>query len=254
MKPHSARTANRWDERPVAVMKLWLPGSLILFIALAMYCEVCTVLAGLPRPGIATSAPWALQITVGWAIVAAVLATYGGRFAESRLVRAWPIGSGTIAVLVIAAFALASEAVIASLRGDAPEILRLLSVRGPMTVAGATLAVAVVGLRRFWPPRQAAELEVMTGTGFTTIATAEIECLEADGNYLNITHLSGRTYLLRSTMSAAERLLGSRQFVRVHRSTIVNRGMIRERRRGGVLVLRSGRTVRIGRAFRDRLE
>lgn len=245
--------AHRWDERPVAVMKVWLPASLILFVALAIYCEVCTVLAGLPPPGIATSAPWALQITVGWAIVGAVLATHGERLVGSRLVRTWPIWSGTIAVVAIAAFALASEMIIAFVRGDAPEILRLLSLRGPMTLAGSTLAVAVVGLRRFLPPTEAAELEVMTGTGSATIATAEIECLEADGNYLNVTHVSGRTYLLRSTMGAAERLLGRRRFVRVHRSTIVNRGLIRERRRGGVLVLQSGRTVRIGRAFRDRL-
>ena len=34
---------------------------------------------------------------------------------------------------------------------------------------------------------------------------------------------------------------------------IVNRAMIRERRRGGQLVLQSGRVVRIGRAFRSRL-
>ena len=246
--------ANRWDERPIAVMKIWLPGSLILFVALAVYCEVCTILAGLPRAGIAGSAPWALQITVGWAIIGAVLATYGERVGESRAVRAWPIVSGAIAVLTIAAFALASEMAIAVLRGDTPEILRLLSVRGPMTLAGSTLAVAVVGLRRFLPSRPVSELKVMTGTGYARVATAEIESLEADGNYLSVTHISGRTYLMRSTMNAADRLLCGRQFVRVHRSTIVNRGMIRERRRGGVLVLRSGRTVRIGRAFRDRLE
>jgi two-component system LytT family response regulator len=123
-----------------------------------------------------------------------------------------------------------------------------------MTFAGSTLAVAAIGLRRLLRPRPVSQLKVMTGTGYAIVATDEIESLEADGNYLSVTHVSGRTYLMRSTMNAADRLLGSRQFVRVHRSTIVNRGMIRERRRGGVLVLRSGRTVRIGRAFRDRLE
>jgi DNA-binding LytR/AlgR family response regulator len=92
----------------------------------------------------------------------------------------------------------------------------------------------------------------MTGTGHVAIATAEIECLEADGNYLNVAHVSGRTYLLRSTLNAAEQRLGA-QFVRIHRSVIVNRGRIRERRRGGQLVLQSGRIVRIGRAFRGRL-
>lgn len=252
MKPLWARTANRWDERQVSGTKLWLPGSVLLFAALAAYCEVCTVIAGLPRPGIAVSAPWALQITAGWAIVGAVLGTYGERLIQVRVVRAWPLSSAAIAVFAIAAFALASEMAIAAVRGDEPELLRLLGARGPMSLAGSTLAVALLGLRRFVPRRGVSELEVMTGTGYVTIATADIESLEADGNYLSVTHASGRTYLLRSTMSAAERMLG-RQFVRVHRSVIVNRSRIQERRSGGLLMLQSGRAVRIGRAFRDRL-
>jgi hypothetical protein len=251
MKPTPTRATQRWDQRPFFGMKLWLPGSVILFAALALYCEVCTVLAGLPPAGIAVTGSWALQITVGWAIVGALITTYGARVADMRLVRAWPIASGAVAVVGIAAFALASESVIAFLRGDAPEVLARLAVRGPMTLAGSVLAVAVVGLRRFVPKRTDT-LEVMTGTGRVSIATAEIECLEADGNYLNVAHVSGRTYLLRSTLHAMEQRLGP-QFVRIHRSVVINRARIRERRSGGQLVLQSGRVVRIGRAFRGRL-
>jgi DNA-binding LytR/AlgR family response regulator len=158
-----------------------------------------------------------------------------------------------IAVLAIAAFTLGVESGITFLRGDPPELLALLEVRGPMTLVGSGLLVGIFVIRRRFaadPPPDS--LEVMTGTGYVTIATAEIECLEADGNYLNVAHVSGRTYLLRSTMQAAERALGQR-FVRIHRSMIVNRARIRERRRGGQLVLQSGRVVRIGRAFRSRL-
>jgi DNA-binding LytR/AlgR family response regulator len=251
MKPTSMRAALRWDELQFLGTKFWLPGSVLLFAALAAYCELCTLLAGLPRAGIGVSALWALQITVGWAIVGAFLATYGARLAQAPVVRARPIVSGAVAVLAISTFALTSEIIIASLRGETPEVLSLLGVRGPMTLAGSTLAVVTFGLRRFLPKR-AAELKVMTGTGHVAIATADIESLEADGNYLNVAHISGRTYLLRSTMCAAERQLGP-DFVRIHRSTIVNRNRIREQRRGGQLVLQSGRTVRIGRAFRNRL-
>lgn len=91
----------------------------------------------------------------------------------------------------------------------------------------------------------------MTGTGKTSICIDEIERIEADGNYLNVRHTNGRCYLLRQTLTCAERSLPPAQFVRIHRSTIVNRDMIRERRSGGVLVLRSGQTVRVGRAYRD---
>ena len=63
----------------------------------------------------------------------------------------------------------------------------------------------------------------------------------------------GRTYLLRQTMAAAERSLDESRFMRVHRSTIVNRRLIKERRCGGVLVLQSGRTVTVSRAYRDQL-
>jgi hypothetical protein len=251
MKLTPMRATQHWDQRPFFGMKLWLPGSVILFGALAVYCEVCTLLAGLPPAGIAVSGSWALQITVGWAIVGALVTTYGARVSDMRLVRTWPIASGVAAVLAIAAFTLASEAVIAFLRGDEREVLSRMAVRGPLTLAGSVLAVAVVGLRRFLAKRTDT-LEVMTGTGHVSIAVAEIECLEADGNYLNVAHISGRTYLLRSTLQAAEQRLG-RQFVRIHRSVVVNRARIRERRRGGQLVLQSGRIVRIGRAFRSRL-
>ena len=96
-------------------------------------------------------------------------------------------------------------------------------------------------------------LDVMTGRGRTTVAVNEVECLEADRNYISVLHSSGRTYLLRQTMASIERLLDPAMFVRVHRSTIVNRDCLQERRAGGVLVLRSGRTVKIGRAYRERV-
>lgn len=253
MKPTSTRATQRWDERPFFGMKFWLPCSVILFSALAAYCEVCTVLAGLPRPGIAVSGSWALQIAIGWAIVGGFLGRYGARVAGAPFVRARPAASIVIAVLAIAAFILGIEWAITSLRGDPLEMLTLLEVRGPMTLVGGALLVGIFAVRRrFVGDPSPDSLEVMTGTGYVEIATAKIECLEADGNYLNVAHSSGRTYLLRSTMHAAEHRLGQR-FVRIHRSMIVNRGRIRERRRGGQLVLQSGRIVRIGRAFRSHL-
>jgi DNA-binding LytR/AlgR family response regulator len=88
----------------------------------------------------------------------------------------------------------------------------------------------------------------MTGTGRTRIRLQDIECLEADRNYINV-YTPQRSYLLRRTLNSMEKSLPAGDFLRVHRSIIVNRAMIRERRHGGVLVLCSGRAVRVSRGF-----
>lgn len=53
------------------------------------------------------------------------------------------------------------------------------------------------------------------------VAAAEIEWLQASGNYVNL-HMRGRDYPLRNTMAAMEGLLDPAQFARIHRSYMVN--------------------------------
>ncbi len=53
------------------------------------------------------------------------------------------------------------------------------------------------------------------------IAAADIEWLQASGNYVNL-HLSGHDYPLRSTIASIESKLEPSRFVRMHRSYIVN--------------------------------
>lgn len=53
------------------------------------------------------------------------------------------------------------------------------------------------------------------------VAAADIEWLQASGNYVNL-HVSGRDYPLRSTIAGIESKLDPRRFARVHRSHIVN--------------------------------
>lgn len=59
------------------------------------------------------------------------------------------------------------------------------------------------------------------------IAAAEVEWLQAAGNYVNL-HVRGRDYPLRTTMAAIETQLDPQRFVRVHRSYIVNLDCVRE--------------------------
>ena len=53
------------------------------------------------------------------------------------------------------------------------------------------------------------------------VAAAEIEWLQAAGNYVNL-HVRGRDYPLRSTMAAIEAQLDPARFARIHRSYMVN--------------------------------
>ena len=59
------------------------------------------------------------------------------------------------------------------------------------------------------------------------IAAAEVEYLQASGNYVNL-HLHSRDYPLRSTMAAIEPRMDPNKFVRVHRSYMVNLDFIKE--------------------------
>jgi len=59
------------------------------------------------------------------------------------------------------------------------------------------------------------------------VAAADIEYLQASGNYVNL-HVKGRDYPLRSTMAAIEPRLDPARFARVHRSWMVNLDQVAE--------------------------
>lgn len=53
------------------------------------------------------------------------------------------------------------------------------------------------------------------------VTAADIEWLQASGNYVNL-HVAGRAYPLRSTLAGIEAQLDPSRFVRIHRSYLVN--------------------------------
>jgi two-component system LytT family response regulator len=57
--------------------------------------------------------------------------------------------------------------------------------------------------------------------GLYFVQTADVEWIDAQGNYARL-HAKGRAHLLRVTMKALEGQLDRAQFVRIHRSAIVN--------------------------------
>ena len=228
---------------------LWWLAAPALILARVFWCELHGAATGLGTVGLEVSMPWALKASAGWILAGALLGLYG-----ARLFPHWDTRHVLILVMGVLTITLGSETWL--LAGDTPLSLWLYERLPPHATFAAVLVGGYLFIRRkrttnpvATPPSM---LDVMTGTGHTQVRVDEIECLEADRNYVNV-HTPERSYLLRQTLASLEASLSSETFRRIHRSTIVNRAMIRERRRGGVLVLRSGRIVRISRAFADQV-
>jgi hypothetical protein len=88
------------------------------------------------------------------------------------------------------------------------------------------------------------------------VAAADVEWLQASGNYVNL-HVRGRDYPLRTTMAAIEEQLDPSRFVRVHRSYIVNLdcvGEIEPLDTGDArIAMRDGAIIPCSRTYRDAL-
>jgi DNA-binding LytR/AlgR family response regulator len=93
------------------------------------------------------------------------------------------------------------------------------------------------------------------GTEFL-VPARDIEWLEAAENYVNL-HVRGRVYPLRSTMAAIQERLDPQQFVRVHRSYIVNLGYLEQieplETGDARLVLKNGGRIPCSRRYRAAL-
>jgi len=93
------------------------------------------------------------------------------------------------------------------------------------------------------------------GTEFL-VSARDIEWLEAAENYVNL-HVRGRAYPLRSTMAAIQDRLDPQQFVRVHRSYIVNLGFLEQieplETGDARLVLKGGARIPCSRRYRAAL-
>jgi two-component system LytT family response regulator len=107
-------------------------------------------------------------------------------------------------------------------------------------------------------PGEAADPErlvVKSGGRITFLDLDEIDWIEAEGSYVNL-HAGKRSHLLRETMNGLEARLPEDRFLRVHRSTIVNLGRVRElqERHGDYrVVLEDGRKLAVSQRYREKL-
>lgn len=103
-----------------------------------------------------------------------------------------------------------------------------------------------------FPPR----LAIRDGGRTTCIDVGDIDWIDAAGDYMCV-HSAGDTHVLRGTMKRLEAVLDPEIFVRVHRSTIVNRHRVRSLRahRNGeyFLTLDNNRELKLSRSYKANL-
>lgn len=89
------------------------------------------------------------------------------------------------------------------------------------------------------------------------VRVEQIDWFESAGNYVRL-HVGSERFLLRQTMNGLEQKLDPTQFVRIHRTTIVNVRRIRDTRSTShgdhIVVLQDGTELLLSRVYRERLE
>ena len=99
-------------------------------------------------------------------------------------------------------------------------------------------------------------LVVKTGGRIVFLKVEEIDWIEAAGNYLTL-HVGTASHLIRETMNDLESRLDPAQFLRIHRSTIVNIDRIREMQplfHGDfTVILMNGTRLMLSRNYKSRL-
>jgi len=89
------------------------------------------------------------------------------------------------------------------------------------------------------------------------LSVSDLRWIGAEGNYVRLCTAT-ENHLLRETMAHVEERLDPREFLRVHRSFIVNLKFVKEVRRDAegdsVVVMDNGQKVALGRSFRSALK
>jgi two-component system, LytTR family, response regulator len=100
-------------------------------------------------------------------------------------------------------------------------------------------------------------LMIKDGGRVLFLRVEEIDWIEAAGVYVQV-HAAGKTWLHRISLGELEARLDARQFLRIHRSTIVNLQRIRElhpHSHGDFLVaLHDGTELKLSRSYRQKVE
>ena len=97
---------------------------------------------------------------------------------------------------------------------------------------------------------------IKTGGRIFFLKTEDIKWIEAASNYIKV--FSGKeSYLVKDTLNNFERNIDPNQFVRIHRSCIININYIQEiqpwDKNNYIVVLKNGTELKLSRKYKDRL-
>lgn len=138
---------------------------------------------------------------------------------------------------------------------DDQRLLAALS-RAKQRIAERTSAVAALGEVLADHPRTLHRFAVRERDRVVFVDAAEVDALEAADDYVEL-HVGDTVHLMRERLGDLEGRLDPSQFVRIHRSTIVNLARVREMhplvRGDALVVLEGGATFRLSRSRRDEL-
>ena len=105
-------------------------------------------------------------------------------------------------------------------------------------------------------PRYLERLVIKSGGRVTLLRVAEIEWIDAEGDYVRI-HVGKQWHLLRETMKRLEAQLDPARFVRIHRSTIVNIDRLRKLSPSFAgeyaVILHDGTKLKLSRGYHERI-
>jgi LytTr DNA-binding domain-containing protein len=138
-----------------------------------------------------------------------------------------------------------------------PSTMTSVALEAPVAIAAVAAPADVVPGAAAPAPNEADCLTVRQWNRVHLVRLDDIDFIEAEDNYV-VVHAAGRTYKGRERISDVEARLDQRRFVRIHRSTIVQVGKIREvqplSHGDHAVILRSGTVLRAARSRRQALE
>jgi two-component system LytT family response regulator len=99
-------------------------------------------------------------------------------------------------------------------------------------------------------------LTIRDGAQVLRVAARDIEWVDAAGDYMCI-HVHGKTHVMRVTLKELESLLDPALFLRIHRSTLINAGLVAvvEPHANGeyFVTLTHGTRLKVSRSYRDKI-
>ncbi len=129
--------------------------------------------------------------------------------------------------------------------------------RAKQRIAERSSSIAALGEVLADHPRTLYRFAVRERERVVFVDAADVDALEAADDYVEL-HVGDTVHLMRERLGDLETRLDPAQFVRIHRSTIVNLARVREMhplvRGDALVVLEGGATFRLSRSRRDEFE